>query len=241
MAQALVSFHVLFTRRGAPLLVGAAVLIMLSVGALFYWLEPTIHGYWDGLWLAFVTGATIGYGDFVPTTGQSRILAVFTALIGFSLVTLFTANVVTFFVGRDELQLRRDMEREMLDLHAAIERLLAAEEIRFREDLHRDVNQLRADAELPRGGTAVLQAVQPNRGVARRRCRVARTAGAARRPRCGRPITRNSVPRDELQLPSGRGLASAHRGLRALRLQRRLASRSRIAAAVGAKARRPLS
>jgi hypothetical protein len=116
---------------------------MLSVGALFYWLEPTIHDFWDGLWLAFVTGATIGYGDFVPTTGQSRILAVFTALVGFALVTLFTANVVTFFVGRDELELRRDIQREMLDLHAAIERLFAAEEIKFREDLHRDVNQLR--------------------------------------------------------------------------------------------------
>jgi hypothetical protein len=25
-------------------------------GAMMCWLEPTIHNYWDGLWLAFVTG-----------------------------------------------------------------------------------------------------------------------------------------------------------------------------------------
>ena len=142
-AQAIVSVRELFTQRGAPLLVGATVLIMLVIGGLFYWFEPTVHDYWEGLWLAFVTGTTIGYGDYVPTTGQARVLAVFTALVGFALVTLFTASVVTFFVGRDEAQARDAIEREMAELKGSLERLVATEEIRFREDLHRDVNQLR--------------------------------------------------------------------------------------------------
>ena len=62
----------LFTRRGAPMLLGVAFLTMLFLGALFYWLDPAIHSFGDGLWLAFITGATVGYGDTVPTTGATH-------------------------------------------------------------------------------------------------------------------------------------------------------------------------
>src|SRR5262245_59258853 len=117
LARALSEFRVLFTRRGAPILVGAAFLIMLLSGAMMYWLEPTIHSYWDGLWLAFVTGTTIGYGDVIPTTGASRLFAAFTALVGVSLVALFTANIVAFFVGGEETQLRRELQNEVRELH----------------------------------------------------------------------------------------------------------------------------
>jgi voltage-gated potassium channel len=143
MTYGVVSFRMLFSRRGAPLLIGAAFLLLLVSGAMFYWLEPTIHDYWDGLWLAFVTGMTIGYGDVVPTTGPARMVAVFTGLIGVAVVTVFTANIVSFFVGRDETEQRRRMQQQMSDLERAIERLFASEEVRFREDLHRDINQLR--------------------------------------------------------------------------------------------------
>jgi hypothetical protein len=133
----------LFTRRGAPILVGAAFLVLLAAGGMFYWLEPTIETYWDGLWLAFVTGMTIGYGDVVPTTGAARIVAAGIGLIGVALVTLFTASIVSFFVGGEETQLRRDLQRDIVELRQEIGRLFDTEEIHFREDLHRDVNQLR--------------------------------------------------------------------------------------------------
>jgi voltage-gated potassium channel len=120
LARTLARFGVLFTRRGAPLLVGTAVLIMLATGGMFYWLEPTINNYWDGLWLAFVTGSTVGYGDVVPTSGASRMLAVITTLIGVSLVALFTANIVSFFVGHEERQFRRDLRRDVAELQDQI-------------------------------------------------------------------------------------------------------------------------
>ena len=50
----------LFTRKGAPMLLGIAFLTMLGLGALFYWLDPRIQTFGDGLWLAFITGATVG-------------------------------------------------------------------------------------------------------------------------------------------------------------------------------------
>ncbi len=143
VVRTVTGFTFLFTRRGAPVLVGAAFLILLTAGGMFYWLEPTITSYWDGLWLAFVTGMTIGYGDVVPTTGAARIVAAGIGLIGVALVTLFTANVVTFFVGGEETQLRRDLQRDIVQLREEIGRLFDTEEIRFREDLHRDVVHLR--------------------------------------------------------------------------------------------------
>src|SRR5262249_19353142 len=63
--------RVLFTRRGAPMLIGVAVMTIVILGALFYWLDPAIKTFADGLWLAFVTGSTVGYGDVVPTTGAT--------------------------------------------------------------------------------------------------------------------------------------------------------------------------
>jgi len=53
------------------------------------------------------------------------------------------ASVVSFFVGGEEVQLRRDLERDIVKLREEIARLVASEEVQFRADLHRDVNQLR--------------------------------------------------------------------------------------------------
>jgi len=141
--RTITGFRVLFTRRGAPMLVGAAILILLLAGGMLYWVEPTIHSYWDGLWLAFVTGMTIGYGDVVPTTGPARIVSAGIGLIGVALVTLFTANVVSYFVGGEDAKLRRELQQDIVELRNEIRRLFDSEEIQFREDLHRDVNQLR--------------------------------------------------------------------------------------------------
>lgn len=154
LIRALAEFRVLFTRRGAPLLVGAAFLILIGAGAMFYWLEPTVETYWDGLWLAFVTGTTIGYGDIVPTTAAARVFAAFIVLIGVSLLTLFTANVVAFFVGREEVQMRRELHREIVHLRLDLSRLVDAEEVRMREELHAELRALRAEV-------AALRAVLP--------------------------------------------------------------------------------
>ena len=143
MVRTLTGFSFLFTRRGAPILVGIAFVILLAAGGLLYWIEPSIDNYWDGLGLAFVTGMTIGYGDVVPTTGAARAVAAGVGLIGVALVTLFTASVVSFFVGGEETELRRELQRDIQELREELGRLFATEEIHFREDLHRDVNQLR--------------------------------------------------------------------------------------------------
>jgi len=138
-------FRVLFTRRGAPMLVGIAVLTIMLFGLLFYWLDPAIHSFADGLWLAFVTGSTVGYGDVIPTTGATRILAALTVLIGVAMMTLFTANVVAFFVGGEESRLREALQRDIVALRADLANLRAGGELPPSADLHGEVRALRQE------------------------------------------------------------------------------------------------
>ena len=145
LLRAVAELRVLFTRRGAPLLFGAAFLSILTGGTLFYALDPTIHSVWDGMWLAFVTGATVGYGDLVPTTGATRVVAVFVVLAGWALLSLFTANIVAMFVGREETE--RLHER----VHDARSRLRPDEVLQL-HGIHRiDKGRCRRT---PRGGHA---------------------------------------------------------------------------------------
>jgi voltage-gated potassium channel len=116
-------FRVLFTRKGAPMLLGIAVFTLLALGALFYWLDPNIRTFADGLWLAFITGATVGYGDVVPTTPATRVLAVLTVLVGVAMMTLFTAHVVTFFVGGEDAKMRDALQHEIRELRREIREL----------------------------------------------------------------------------------------------------------------------
>lgn len=145
MVRTAAEFHVLFTRKGAPMLVGIAVLAVVVLGALFFWLDPRIKTFSDGLWLTFITGATVGYGDVVPSTNATRLLAVLTVLVGVALMTLFTGNVVAFFVGGEETRMREALRTDLATLRAEIQKLLDARELRRTSELLEEVHLLRAE------------------------------------------------------------------------------------------------
>lgn len=143
LARTLAMARELF-RTTATLWVLAAGAIMLALsGVVFYWLEPTVHSYGEGLWLAFATGATIGYGDFVPTTTASRFFAMFVAVIGFGMLSLTTASIAVFFIEEDEKKLRREMHHDIRLLHGEVAALRA--EIRTLRADHRSDSDPRAD------------------------------------------------------------------------------------------------
>lgn len=66
----------LFTETGLArlLAMGATVIGLCGIG--FYWLDPGVSSLHEGLWLAFSTAATVGYGDVVPTSTASRVFSV---------------------------------------------------------------------------------------------------------------------------------------------------------------------
>lgn len=75
--------------------------IVFIFGTTTYLLEhtanPSFSSIGDGLWWAFVTLTTVGYGDIVPVTAGGRVVAVITMVFGVTVYSLMIANL-TFFV-----------------------------------------------------------------------------------------------------------------------------------------------
>lgn len=112
----------LLERNSLPALLGSAVLVLVLCGAGFWWIEPRTPTLQDGLWLAFTTAATVGYGDVVPSTPASKIFAVFVVLLGFGILSLVTASIAAMWVETSERQMEHDILR---GLHAEIGQLRA--------------------------------------------------------------------------------------------------------------------
>ncbi|WP_395702051.1 potassium channel family protein [Aquabacterium sp.] len=107
----------LISRGGLTYLLLLAVLVLGACGVGFWLLEPRTPTLADGLWLAFTTAATVGYGDVVPTTPASKIFAVFVVLLGFGVLTLVTAAIAAHWIETEE----RTIEHEILrDMHRQI-------------------------------------------------------------------------------------------------------------------------
>jgi len=100
-----------------------ATAVLTASGAGFYWLEPTVNSYGEGLWLAFSSAATVGYGDIYPTTPASRIFSVFIVLLGYAVLSLVTATIAALFIGEEEKEMRREMHRDMRALRGEITEL----------------------------------------------------------------------------------------------------------------------
>jgi voltage-gated potassium channel len=113
----------LITRRGLLYSLGLCLLILGLGGAGFWILEPRAHTFSDGLWLAFTTAATVGYGDIVPSTHASRIFSVLVVLLGFAVLSLVTASVAAMFVETEERQIERDLMEEIGALRAEVRSL----------------------------------------------------------------------------------------------------------------------
>ena len=137
--------QLLLTRGGTLYMVALAFVVLLMCGVGFWLLEPRTPTLTDGLWLAFTTAATVGYGDVVPTTTASKIFAVFVVLLGFGVLTMVTAAIATSWIETEERRIEREILHDMrrhigkvdadiaalrAELRAAAHLLAAAEETR---------------------------------------------------------------------------------------------------------------
>lgn len=123
LARAFSSVGGAFSVRSVPAFVGLSVLMLIAAGGGFYVLEPTVHSFGDGLWLAFVTGSTVGYGDVIPTSAPARMFAVLMVLVGFALLSIVTASISAFLIGEDERRLRHEMHQDIRELREEVRQL----------------------------------------------------------------------------------------------------------------------
>lgn len=111
-----------------------ALFIMVLGGLGFWWIDPRVNSFTDGLWLAFTTAATVGYGDHVPSTDASRAFAVLVVVLGLAVLSLVTASIAALFVQKEERQIERELlqaihasQRQIERLEAIVTRLEAAQ------------------------------------------------------------------------------------------------------------------
>ncbi|NIK12146.1 potassium channel family protein [Alkalibacillus almallahensis] len=77
--------------------------IMLLFGTIMYWAEPDEFTTWfDGVWFAFITGATVGYGDFVPETVLGQLLTILLILAGGGLLTFYMVTLSSGAIKRED-------------------------------------------------------------------------------------------------------------------------------------------
>ena len=117
----------------------ALTMTILGLGGVGFWvIDPQINSLSDGLWLAFTTAATVGFGDLVPSTPASRIFAVVVVLLGLAVLSLVTASLSAIFVEQEVVAEDRQIETDLL-----------REIARLREDvaqIHRDIQRIKGQA-----------------------------------------------------------------------------------------------
>jgi voltage-gated potassium channel len=116
----------LFERAGLARLMAMAAVVLGLCGVGFYLIDPEVTTLGAGLWLAFSTAATVGYGDVVPSTTASRIFSVFVVLLGYGVLSLVTASVAAMFVGSQERKVEREILRDMHVQLKAVKQEIAA-------------------------------------------------------------------------------------------------------------------
>ncbi len=104
------------------LLLAVAILGLGGVG--FWIIDPQIHTLSDGLWLAFTTAATVGFGDVVPSTHASRAFSVVVVLLGLAVLSLVTASLSAVLVEKEveaeERQIEKDLMHEIRQLRREV-------------------------------------------------------------------------------------------------------------------------
>lgn len=95
---------------------GAASMVIILSGLVMAAIEPTVTSPWDGIWWAWVTVTTVGYGDIVPHTAAGKLFGSLLILMGVALFALMTASFSSFFIGRDVSKVEEGIERDVSKL-----------------------------------------------------------------------------------------------------------------------------
>jgi len=96
---------ILLSRDSFPVAMAIVFGMVFIFGSCVFLLEhgenPSFASIHDGLWWAFVSLTTVGYGDIVPITDAGRIVAVILIVFGVAVYSLLIANLTHYLNGID--------------------------------------------------------------------------------------------------------------------------------------------
>jgi voltage-gated potassium channel len=113
-----------FSAPGLRVAIPAAVAGLVAAGLLFAAVEGPSVSAWDGVWWAFTTISTVGYGDVVPRTDVGRVIALAIMVLGVGFLFLLAGSLIERFIATE---VRRDLagieapEREILQRLEGVE------------------------------------------------------------------------------------------------------------------------
>ncbi|MEO8332841.1 MAG: ion channel [Gallionella sp.] len=120
------SIRVLLSRHQLGNTLAVAFITMVLSGVIVSRIDPSIGSAWDGMWWAWVTMATVGYGDVVPHSAAGRLFGALLILFGVVLLSLLTANLAAFLIGGEVEKVEREekeADRMLKDISARLERI----------------------------------------------------------------------------------------------------------------------
>lgn len=130
----------ILTRNHLATTLLVALAFTLMSGLLIAGIDPSIETVWEGLWWAWVTVATVGYGDVVPQSVAGKVFGAVVILFGLGFFSLLTASFSAYFVSRGEIEIEeeeaeeiyrlKDIERRMEVMEKTLQRI----EARLNED-----------------------------------------------------------------------------------------------------------
>jgi voltage-gated potassium channel len=112
-----------YNQLGITLL--ACFIVITLSGIVMSAIDPGIDSPADGIWWAWVTVSSVGYGDVVPTSAPGKLLGGLIILLGVGLIAALTANVAAFLVtqSKEEKSLLTHEKLEVRHIRKLEERL----------------------------------------------------------------------------------------------------------------------
>ena len=117
------SVLVMLARQKLWLTLSISFITILIAGIVISVFDPGISDPWEGLWWAWVTVTTVGYGDVVPTSAGGRIIGGFLILLGVGIFSMLTASFSAFLVSKNSDELDSKEEKAIKILHKIDQRL----------------------------------------------------------------------------------------------------------------------
>ena len=112
-----------------PTLMVSFIIIVLA-GTLMAVIDPNVQTPLDGIWWAWVTVTTVGYGDIVPGSTAGRLFGSILILMGIGLFAMLTASFSAFFMQQEEEDWRaeeraeeQDQNQQLQEIEQRLERL----------------------------------------------------------------------------------------------------------------------
>ncbi|RRD31874.1 two pore domain potassium channel family protein [Streptococcus minor] len=84
------------------------VTFIFGAGMVLFLVEPGITNYGDGLWYAFVTSTTVGYGDFLAITLIGRLTSVLLTIYGLIFFGCLSAVIINYYTSLNQKKERKN-------------------------------------------------------------------------------------------------------------------------------------